>query len=148
MAKRKVNRLLGQSAGYGGLDNYTTTLMCVALPVGMIVFLTTKNFIPAIVSSSAVGMLFQLVTNGKPGVFYNSMFKRPHWVRAQRKYINTWSHEYAPSRKGITYDPKAFWICAIAYMAGTTLWNPFTVPGLLLFLLPMIPWRRVFTRFN
>lgn len=146
MAKRKVNRLLGQSAGYMGLDNYTTTLMCVALPVGGITFLMTQNLVPAIIAATAVGMIFQLVTNGKPGVFYNSMFKRPHWVRAQRRYINTWSHEFRPEHKGISYNPKAFWICGISYMVITTITKVFVVPGLLLFAVPLVPWDRLGSR--
>lgn len=146
MAKRKVNKLLGQSAGYLGLDSYTTILMCVSVFAGGLTFIFTTNFLPAIIVATAVGLVFQLATNGKPGVALNSMFKRPHWVRAERKYINTWSHEYEPEDKGISYDPKIFWTAGIVYMAVTSFWKPFIVPGLLLFLLPLVPWRLIIRR--
>lgn len=142
MAKRKVNKILGQSAGYLGLGNYTTTLACLAGPSGLLTFSITKDFFLAIIVTTAVGLTFQLVTNGKPGVFFNSLFKRPHWVRAQRRYINTWSHDYAPTQAPIlSYSPKAFWLCGLTYMGLTAFAREAIVPGLLLFIVPLVPWR-------
>lgn len=146
MAKRTVNPLLGKSAGYMGLDHYTTVMLCVALPAGGIAFLATQNFLPAIIIGVCVAAVFQLVTNGKPGTFYNSMFGRPHWVRSQRRYIDTWSPDYTPETSALSYSSKAFFICGLIYTVIASLWAPFVIPGLLIFILPLFPWSKLLRR--
>lgn len=146
MAKRRVNSLLGKSAGYMGLDHYTTVMVCVALPACFIAFLITQNFVPALITGVSVAAAFQLVTNGKPGTFYNSLFKRPHWVRAERTYINEWSPDYTPETSSIRYDSRTFFICGVIYVAVSAFFKPFTVAGLLVFVLPVVPWQRLLKR--
>lgn len=101
MAKRYVNQMIGRSAGVGGLDGFMMWLLFVAMISGGVAHAVTKNFLLAGIVATGSGFLFYLVTNGKPGEFINSWFRRPNWVRSERRYINEWSYSYRPRRKRV-----------------------------------------------
>lgn len=139
MARRRVNRMIGYSAGYFGLDPMTAAMVCSAILSGGAVFYVTGQFLPAAVVGTAIAIAFQLVTNGKPGEFLNGFYKRPHWVRAERPYVNEWSIDYVPKKQRVTdISARRFLTVGMGYLLLYALVPSAVVWGLLLFMFVFI----------
>lgn len=147
MAKRKINPLLGKSAGKMGLDHFTTGMLGFSLTGGAVAYFITKDFFIGTATIVSLSGLFYLITGGKPGRFWNDLMgERPHWVRSYRAYINTWSHEYQPEKKLIQFNQRSFIFWGAIYAVVAYFWKPFAMLGLVLFILPFFSLKSILRR--
>lgn len=149
MARRRVNRVMGQDAGFFGFSYLTSIMIAAVIGCTAIIFWLTGNFMAGMITGLIMGALIQLVTNGKPGRFYNSFYKRPNWVRQECQYINEWSPCHQPRTDHLIPDIGAgIWlICIGAYLTLMLFFSHLAVPGIAIFLMPYgkFFWRKLKT---